>query len=104
MGWGRDQRDTWSRVPRSRNVLIDFMAGKLPTFTGLGSLRDLDLKLGGVDQIVAGDTEPRRRDLLDRAPRPSAVCAGVVAFGIFASLSGVGTPADVVHGDGDGFM
>ena len=61
----RNEADARDRVAHARDVLVDLMAGKLAAFAGLGALRDLDLQLVGVDQIVGGDAEAARGDLLD---------------------------------------
>ena len=51
--------------------VVDLVAGQLAALAGLGALRHLDLQLVGVDQVVAGDAEAARRDLLDRAAAQS---------------------------------
>ena len=75
------------------------MAGKLPAFTGLGALRHLDLKIGGVDQIIAGDAKAARGHLLD-----TRVAHRAVTFWILSALAAVGAAADAVHGDRERFM
>ena len=38
---------------------VDLVPGQLAAFAGLGALRDLDLQLVGVDQVVRRDAEAR---------------------------------------------
>ena len=74
----RDEPDTRRGVAQPRDRLVDLGAGQLTALAGLRTLGDLDLQLVGVDEVVRGDTEARRRDLLDRAPAPVAVGIGLV--------------------------
>ena len=62
---GRDQRHALGRMPQPRDQIGDFHAGKLPTLTGFRALRDLNLKLFALVQVLGGDAKPARRDLLD---------------------------------------
>src|SRR5207302_5118979 len=78
--------------------------GELPALAGLGALGHLDLKIGGVDEVLAGDAEAPGRDLLDRAPAPIAVGVAPVARGVLAALAGIGPATDAVHGDGEGLV
>ena len=54
-------------------ILIHLVARQLAAFAGLGALRDLDLQLVGIHQIIRGDAEPAGRHLLDGAAPPIAV-------------------------------
>ena len=54
-------------MPRFRDDRVDLVPRQLPTFARLGALRDLDLQLFGVHQILGRYAEPRRRDLFDGA-------------------------------------
>src|SRR5712675_815720 len=63
----RDQTDAGCRVPGLGDVRIHLEARKLTALTGFGTLSHLDLDVGGVDQVVAGDTEAAGGDLLDGA-------------------------------------
>ena len=47
--------------------------GQLAAFAGLRALRDLDLQIVRVDQVIRGDAETRRGHLLDRAAAQIAV-------------------------------
>ena len=62
----RDEPHTRRGVPRLGDPGIDLGARKLPAFARLGALRHLDLDLLGAHQVLAGDTEAARGDLLDR--------------------------------------
>src|ERR1700758_1731971 len=97
---GRDQTDAPRRVPRLGDGRVHLEAPKLPTRPGVRTLRHLDLNVGGVDQVVAGDPEPAGGHLLDGAA-PTRI---VQPVNVFAALTGVGPAADVVHRDGHGFV
>ena len=90
----RDQRHAGRRVAGARDDLVDLVPGQLAAFAGLRALRDLDLQLVGVDEILRRHAEARRRDLLDRA-----VALGAEARGIFAAFAGVAASAEPVHRD-----
>src|SRR5262245_237718 len=94
-------RDAGRRVPYFRNPRINLVTRELAAFARLGALRHLDLEVVGVDQVLAGDTESRRCDLLDRAPPRVAVGVGRVARRILTAFTGVRLAAEAVHGDGD---
>src|SRR5213078_4718144 len=81
-----DEPDARRRMTDFSDVFVNLMPGKLPAFAGLGALRHLDLKLGGVDEIFRRDTESRARDLFDRAAAPdqrrlrAGVTRGLIRF------------------------
>ena len=62
------------------------MARKLAALTGFGALGHLDLNIGAVGQVVAGDPEPAGSDLLDRAAPPVAVGLRLEAADRLAAL------------------
>ena len=62
----RDQRDAGRRVAQLARSRRHLEAGQLPALAGLGALRDLDLDLAAVVEILGGDAEAARGDLLDR--------------------------------------
>src|SRR5207245_872219 len=64
------------------------------TFTGFGTLRDLDLQLVGERAVLGRDAEATRRDLFDRR-----VLLGVIAGGILATFAGVRLPAHAAKRD-----
>ena len=69
----RNQADAGNRVAHARDHFVHLVAGKLAAFAGLGALRDLDLQVVGVHQVIRGDAEARRSHLLDRAAAQVAV-------------------------------
>ena len=95
-----DQADAGRRVPGLGDVRIHLEARKLAALTGFGALSHLDLDVRGVDQVVAGDAEAAGGHLLDGAA-PFRV---VETVDVFAAFAGVGPSAEVVHGDGHGFV
>ena len=56
-------------MPHAGDDLIHLVARKLSAFAGLGALRDFDLKIVGVDQIVGGDAETAMGMLRTSWPR-----------------------------------
>ena len=98
--WRRDERDARRRMPSLRDPRVHLVRGKLAALTGLGTLRHLDLDVGGVGEVVARHAEPTRRDLLDRA----ASFRIVEAVGVLATLTRVGAATDAVHRDRDGLV
>ena len=86
----RDQADTRSRVAGLGDPRIHLGSGKLATFTGLRTLSHLDLEFAGLGQIQAGDAEPARGDLLDRAVlRITLFVSPGVTGGVFTAFTGV---------------
>ncbi len=100
VGRRRDQPHARRGVPHLGDPRVHLGPGQLPALAGLGALGHLDLQLVGVDQVVAGDAEAPRGDLLDGAVARVAVGVRHVARGIFPALAGVALAADAVHGDG----
>ena len=84
--------------------VVHLVAGQLAAFAGLRALRDLDLQVVGIDQVIGGDAEARRSHLLDGAAAQIAVGIGLEARFVLAALAGVGFSADAVHGDGQRFV
>ena len=74
-------------------------ARKLAALTGFRALGHLDLDVGAVGQVVAGDAEPARGHLLDRAAPPVAVLVAVEAVDGLAALTRVRPAAKAVHRD-----
>src|SRR5258705_12635507 len=54
-------------VPSLGDVRIHLEARKLTALTGFGALGHLDLDVGGVDQVIAGDAEAAGGDLVHSA-------------------------------------
>ena len=84
-------------MPQPRDQIGDLHPRKLPTFAGLGALRDLNLKLFALVQVLGGDAKPARRDLLDLGGRVVAIGLWVEMRGIFAAFAAVGLRTDPVH-------
>ncbi len=96
----RDQADAGRAVPGLGHPRVDLVAGQLATLAGLRALRHLDLDVVGVGEVLGGDAEAARRDLLDRR-----TALGVVeTLGVLAALAGVGLAAEAVHRDGEGLV
>ena len=100
----RDQGDARRRVPHLGDPRVDLVARQLPAFARLGPLRHLDLDVVGVDEVLAGDAESRRGDLLDGAAPRIAVRVGDVARRILAAFAGVRLAAEAVHRDRQRFV
>src|SRR5713226_6445842 len=100
----RNEANAWSGIANLSDEIVDLVAGQLAAFAGLGTLRHFDLQFIGVDQIVTGDAEAGRRDLLYRAAAPVAVGVANETGGIFATLTGVALAAETIHRDGEIFM
>ncbi len=100
VGRGRDQGHARRRVPRLGDHGVDFVTGQLAAFAGLCSLRDLDLELVGVDQVVRRHAEATAGDLFDPALLAVAAGEAQIALLAFAAFAGVAASADAVHRDG----
>src|SRR5688572_29335616 len=83
---------------------VDLVARQLAAFARLGALRDLDLQLVRVDQVIGGDAEAAGRDLLDRATARVTVRVSDVALVALAAFTGVAATTDAVHGDRQVFV
>ena len=86
VGRGRDELHPRLRMAQARDEARHLDAGKLPSFAGLGALRDLDLQLVGSFQVGGGHAEPRRGDLLDLVV-PAPAVAVVVCQRVLAALT-----------------
>ena len=100
----RDKSNTGDGMPNARDHLVNFVTRQLSTLAGLGSLRDLDLQVARVHQIIGGHAEARRGYLLDCAPPQIAVGIGLVACLVLAAFTGIRAATDTVHGDRQSFM
>ena len=96
----RDQPHAGGRMPHLGDPFVHLVAGQLAALPRFGPLRHLDLDGVGVDQVLGGDAEPARGDLLHRRAHRVAVGQRDVAVRVFAALAGVGLAAEPVHGDG----
>src|SRR5260221_6740876 len=70
-----------------------------PARAGLDAVRDLDRQTVGMEEVVCGDADPPRRDLLDRRPARIAVHVELEAMWLFAALAGVRSRTQAVHAD-----
>ncbi len=76
MSWcgGGEIRPTPGIECRTRAITsIHFVPGQLSAFARLGALRNLDLQVVRIHQIIDGHAESRRSHLLDRAAPQIAV-------------------------------
>ena len=96
----RNQTHAGNREAHLGDDLVHFVAGKLAAFAGLRALRDLDLQIVGVDQIISGNAETPRGHLFDGTAAPVAVGVALEALFVLAAFAGIGARADAVHGDG----
>ncbi len=100
----RDQAHARYGMPHARDEVVDFVAGQLPALTGFRALRDLDLQIVRVDQVIRGDAKTRRRHLFDRAATQIAIGIRFEARFVLAALAGIRLATDAIHGDGQGFV
>ena len=97
-----DEADTGGRPASAGNVARDFPTGKLAALSGLRALRNLDLQLVRVGQIVRSHAEASRGHLLDRGTHlvGRAVGGGNQPARVLAALARVGLAAEAVHRHG----
>jgi hypothetical protein len=98
-----DQRHPGPRVPQPRDQLADLVRRQLPALARLGALRDLDLDLLRVREVLGRHAEAAGGHLLDLVVVPVAVGLRVDG-GVLTALAGVRAGAQVVHGDGERLM
>ena len=96
----RDELDTRRGMPHLGDPRVDLVAGELPALARFRPLRHLDLKLLGVDQILAGDAEAAGRHLFHGAPPPVSVRITDKARGVLAAFARIAPTAQPVHRDG----
>ena len=84
-------------MARTGDDLVHLEARKLSAFTGLGSLRHLDLYLFGIHQVFGGHSETSRCHLLGLATERDAVERVVKAVRILASFARIAPCAQLVH-------
>src|SRR6187401_16987 len=82
----------------------NFMTRELAALAGLRTLRNFDLQLVCINQIVAGYSETSRRHLFYAAVARVAIRLRRVAFRVLASLAGIAFGADTIHGDRERLM
>jgi hypothetical protein len=87
VGRRRDQAHPRGGEAQPPNQLGHLDARQLAALAGLGPLRDLDLEFAAVVEVLGGDAEAARGDLLDRRIGVVAVWARLVVGGVFAALA-----------------
>ena len=93
--WRADQADARRGVAGRGDPRVHLVTRQLATLTGLGALGHLDLQVVGVDEVLAGDTEPTAGNLLDGTAPPRVV----QPVAVLATFTGVALAADRVHRD-----
>ena len=88
----RNQRDTWHRIPESRDQIVNLAARQLPALSGFGTLRHFNLQDFSINQVVWCDAKATRRDLLDLGDT-----IGAIPVRILTALTTVGASANLVH-------
>src|SRR6185295_2731799 len=82
----------------------NFMARELAAFAWLRTLRNFDLQLVCINQIIAGYSETSRRHLFYAAVARVAIRFRHVAFRVLASLACIASAAETIHGDREGLV
>src|SRR5258706_580885 len=77
---------------------------KLSTLARLRALRNFDLQLLRIHQVVAGNAKSSRGYLLYCAVARVAAVIYEVAYRVLAAFSGVALAADAVHGNSQSFV
>ena len=85
----RDQSDARRGVPHFGNPRVHLVSRKLAALAGFRTLGHLDLDVRAVGQVVRGDPESGRGDLLDRAAAPIPVGIAVKSLDVFAAFTAV---------------
>ena len=98
----RNQAYPWCGMPYAANPFIHFMAGQLPTFTRLGTLRHFDLQFSSVAEVITGYSKTTGSHLFDGRTFPIAIFFGFKADLVFTAFATVAFAANTVHGNGQG--
>ena len=98
-----DESHAWGGPAGAGDVPGDLPPGKLAALAGLRPLRDLDLELVGVGQVMGGNAEAARGHLLDRRAHRvgRAVRRRHEPARVLAALARVGLAAQSVHRHGE---
>src|SRR5579862_4958441 len=80
------------------------MTGQLAAFARFCALRNFDLQIVRVYQVVRGHTEASGSHLLDGAAAQISVGVWYIASLVLAALTGIGFSTDAIHGDGESLM
>src|SRR6202171_1279125 len=97
----RNERRARSCVPDACDVFRDFARGQLAAFAGLGSLRDFDFELLGVNEVVRGNAATAGGYLLNFV---GSLRFAAVQRRIFSAFTGVATAAEGIHRQSEGAM
>src|SRR5262245_35739807 len=89
-----------SRMADFGDELVYLVTWQLATFSGLRSLRHLDLQIVGVHQVLGRNTETGRGYLLDGAASPVTILVALISAWILTTFSSVALATDPIHGDG----
>src|ERR1035437_4130611 len=100
----RNESDTWRGVTNFCNPGVDLVARQLASFARFCTLRNLDLNVVSIHQILTCDAKTPTSHLLDRRSLRIPIRHHNVSLGILATFSGIGFPTQTVHGDSHGFM
>src|ERR1051326_5846493 len=82
-----------------RNCRRNFMARQLAAFAGLRALRNFDLQLVCINQIVARYPETSRGHLFYAAVARVTIRLRRVAFRVLASLTGIASGGDTIRSE-----
>ena len=100
----RNQAHSRNRIAHTSDDVVHLATRQLPAFSRLGALRDLDLQIIRVHQVIGRNAKTGRGHLLDRAPAQIAIRVRLEATLILSAFAGVGLPADAVHGNRQSLM
>src|SRR5690242_8925310 len=92
-------------MAQARDQFRDLVRRKLSTLAGLRTLRDLDLDLFRIGQVLRGHAESSGGELLDLVVAQAASAGQRIRLpgdGIFTALAGVRARAEDVHRLRDG--
>src|SRR5579875_544053 len=91
-------------MPQTGDEGRDLDRRQLPTLTGLGTLRHLDLDLLRAHQILSRDAKATGSHLLDLAAYLVAIHRLMIPVRVLTALAGIIATTDAVHGCRDGFV
>ena len=74
-------------MANSCNIAVHLVARKLAAFTWLGALRNLDLQLVGVDQILGGHAKAAGCNLLDRGSEGVTIWQSLEPVALLTALT-----------------
>src|SRR5277367_1898071 len=114
MVWRRtDQLHARLRMPKPRDEFCNLVTGKLTALAGLRALRDLDLNLLGIHQVLSRNAEASRSNLLHLVVQQMRwnidaiqrqLTRRIVDSAVFPALTRIRPAAKHVHRSGDGLV